>query len=304
MILRLPEFEYDGDGENYDRSVELSTQFIESQQELTHFTLRESQYSSAISKGLMHQRSSLQHVEFTDTVFDEMCSLDWLPYCKYLKSLSFVDSEALTLKVLFPLYNSPLKHLSSLLFHEDPVPVYVLEKLINSSKHNLKKIEFGWPENCDQEGYPHILKSISLYCPNLLVLGCTIGCEEISELFSILKCCRELRRLEIYGNGDEFDVSKFLPELGELLPSTLSELNIGAQWIFNSEMFALFFENAKHVPLCEFVIKICDFINDEHLKVIQNHSMYSLKYFTFSFKRFSVTKSGMAEASGWLRKNF
>ncbi|CAB5320001.1 unnamed protein product [Rhizophagus irregularis] len=303
MEIRLPDFEYDEDGKHYDSSVEMSARFIELQRDLKHFTLRESHYPRAIGVALKRQKSSLRHVEFIDTVFDEWCPLDWIPYCKRLESLTFIDSEMLIAKILTPLRLSPLTQLKSLTFKEDPVPIDILETLIHSCNINLREIVFGWPEDCKQDGYSFILNSISNFCPNLTKLGATIGRNEIPELFLILSNCRHLQRLEIYGNGCLLDVNEILPELGKYLPPTLGELDIGARWRFRSDILARFFGNSKHVPLYKFVIQICDFINEEHLRVIVRHSMSSLKYFTFWDRNFSVTQEGMVKASEWLRKS-
>src|SRR6266496_4268692 len=132
MEIRLPDFEYDEDAKHYDSSVEMSARFIELQRDLKHFTLRESHYPKAIGAALMRQKSSLRHIEFIDTVFDKLCPLDWLPFCKRLESLTFVDSEMLIPKILTPLRLSPLKQLKSLTFKEDPVPIDTLETLIHS----------------------------------------------------------------------------------------------------------------------------------------------------------------------------
>src|SRR5690348_13746901 len=88
----------------------------ELQRDLKHFTLQESHYPKAIGAALMRQRSSLRHVEFIDTVFDKWCPLDWLPYCKQLETLTFIDSEMLIGKILTPLRLSPLRQLKSLTF--------------------------------------------------------------------------------------------------------------------------------------------------------------------------------------------
>lgn len=303
MEIRLPDFEYDEDAKHYDSSVEMSARFIELQRDLKHFTLRESHYPKAIGAALIRQRSSLRHIEFIDTIFDKWCPLDWLPYCRQLEALTFVDSEMLISKILTPLRLSPLRHLKSLTFKEDPVPTDTLETLIRSSNINLQEIVFGWPEDCKQDGYSYILNSISKFCPNLTKLGATIGRSEISGLFLVLNNCRHLQCLEIYGNGCLLDVNDILPELGKFLPSTLGELDIGARWRFRSDVLARFFENSKHVPLYRFVIKICDFINEEHLRVILRYSMSSLNYFTLWDKNFSVTQEGMVKASEWLRKS-
>jgi hypothetical protein len=241
MEIRLPDFEYDEDAKHYDSSVEMSARFIELQRDLKHFTLRESHYPKAIGAALMRQRSSLRHVEFIDTVFDRWCPLDWLPYCRRLETLTFADSEMLIAKILTPLRLSPLTQLKSLTFKEDPVPTDTLETLIRSSNINLREIVFGWPEDCKQDGYSYILNSISKFCPNLTKLGATIGRSEISGLFLVLKNCRHLQCLEIYGNGCLLDVNEILPELGKFLPSTLGELGIGARWRFRSDILARFF---------------------------------------------------------------
>ncbi|CAG8499836.1 17185_t:CDS:2 [Funneliformis caledonium] len=303
MEIRLPDFEYDEDGKHYDCSVEMSARFLKVQRGLEQFTLRESHYPKAIGAALIRQKSSLRHVEFIDTVFDNRCPLDWLPYCTHLESLTFIDSEMLIPKILTPLRLAPLKRLKSLTFREDPVPTDILQILIHSSNVNLQEIVFGWPEDCRQDGHSYILDSISKFCPFLTKLGATIGRHEISELFLILSNCRYLQCLEIYGNGCLLDVNEFLPELGKFLPTTLGELDIGARWRFRSDILARFLENSKHVSLYKFVIQICDFINEEHLRVIVRHSMSSLKYFTLWNKNFSVTQDGMGKASEWLRKS-
>lgn len=250
----------------------------ELQRDLKHFTLQESHYPKAIGAALMRQRSSLRHVEFIDTVFDKWCPL------------------------LTPLRLSPLRQLKSLTFKEDPIPTDTLDTLIRSSNINLREIVFGWPEDCRQDGHSYILNSISEFCPNLTKLGATIGLNEISELFLILNNCKQLQCLKIYGNGCLLDVNEFLPELGKFLPPTLGELDIGARWRFRSDVLSRFLNNARHVPLYSFVIKFCDFINEEHLSVILRHSMSSLNYFTFWDENFPVTKEGMMKASEWLRK--
>jgi len=101
--IRFPGFDYDEDEKHYDSSVEMSARFIESQRGLKHFVFRESHYSKAIGTALIRQKSSLRQMEFIDTVFDRWYPLDWLPHCKQLESLTFIDSEMLISKILTPL---------------------------------------------------------------------------------------------------------------------------------------------------------------------------------------------------------
>lgn len=275
----------------------MTSRFIELQRDLKHFVLQESHYPKAFGDALMHQRSSLRHVEFIDTIFDRRCQLDWLPYCKQLETLTFIDSEMLTEKILTPLRLSPLKKLRSLTFKEDPVPTDILEILIKSSNNNLREILFGWPEDCNQAGHSNILNSISLFCPNLTKLGATIGRNEIPEMFLILEKCRHLQYLEIYGNECLLDVNEILPKLGKSLPPTLSELDIGARWSFSSDVLHLFLVN---VSLYRFGMRFCDFINDDHLMILKNSN--SLKYITFMDTKFQITDEEMKKASEFLRK--
>ncbi|CAG8441345.1 9601_t:CDS:2 [Dentiscutata heterogama] len=315
MEVRLPDFGYNDDDEHYDSSAELTARFIESQTELEHFILRDCHYPQALGTALIRQQNTLRYIQFCDIVFDKWCPLDWLPKCFNLEILEFCDSESLSPKVLAPLILAPLTKLRSITFKEDPVPVDTLESLILASKWNLEEIIFGWPEDCKQDGYAHILNSISLNCPNLVRLGAMIGPNEIGELFGILKSCRRLKYLHIYGNGRSFDVSGILPELGKIMPRTLIELNISARWRFMPDSLRQFLENCsllveeQHevfkdgVPLKNFVISICDFINDEHLRILVKHSMKSLKFFSLWNKKFMVSEAGIDKASQWLRKS-
>jgi len=302
MVIRFPDFEYDEDANHYNNSVENSAQFIKLQRDLKHIIFRESHYSKAIGTALKVVRSSLRHVEFIETVFDKYCRLDWLPYCSQLETLTFIDSEMLIEEILIPLRFSPLTQLRSLIFNEDPVPIDTLEALI-SNNINLQEIAFGWPSDCNQYGNSKILTSISKFCPNLTKLGATFGGSEICDLILILDNCKHLQYLEIYGNGYLLVADEIMPKLGKSLPSAFGELVIGAQWRFNADYLVRFFENSNHIPLYRFVIKICDFINEEHLSVIVRNSQSSLKFFTFMDKTFLVAKEGMKEASKWLRQN-
>ncbi|CAG8601408.1 16412_t:CDS:2 [Cetraspora pellucida] len=315
MEVRLPDFGYNDDDEHYDSSAELTARFIESQNKLEHFILRDCHYPQALGTALIRQQNTLRYIQFCDIVFDKWCPLDWLPKCFNLEILEFCDSESLSSKVLAPLKLAPLTKLQSITFKEDPVPVDTLESLILASNLNLKEIIFGWPEDCKQDGYAHILNSISLNCPNLVRLGAMIGPNEIDELFGILKSCRKLKYLHIYGNGRPFDVSDILPELGKIMPRTLIYLNISARWRFMPDSLKQFLENCsllieeQHevfkdgVPLKNFVINICDFINDEHLRILVRHSMKSLKFFSLWNMKFMVSEAGIDKASQWLRKS-
>ncbi|CAG8678494.1 28310_t:CDS:2 [Gigaspora margarita] len=320
MEVRLPDFGYNDDDEHYDSSAELTARFIESQTELEHFILRDCHYPQALGTALISQQNTLRYIQFCDIVFDKWCPLDWLPKCFNLEILEFCDSESLSSKVLSPLKLAPLTKLRSITFKEDPVPVDILESLILASNLNLEEIIFGWPEDCKQDGYAHILNSISLNCPNLVRLGAMIGPNEIDELFGILKCCKKLKYLHIYGNGRPFDVSDILPELGKFIPKTLIELNISARWRFMPDSLRQFLENCcllveeqhemfkevfkeDEISLKNFVISICDFINDEHLRVLIKHSMKSLKFFSLWNKKFTVSETGIDKASQWLRKS-
>lgn len=282
--------------------MEISSRFIGNQRELKYFTLQESHYSKVLGVSLKYQSSCLRHLEFIDMVFDIECPLDWLPNCNQLETLSFIDSENLIEKILNPLRLSPLRQLKSLTFKEDPVPANTLTALIKSSSINLREILFGWPEDCRQEGYFYILKDISVKCLNLTKLGATIGRHEILELFLILEKCSYLQYLEIYGDGYIFDANEDLPKLGELLPPNFVELDIRARWRFSSDMFADFLDKSSQVPLFKISIKYCDFINEDHFKVIKN-SNSSLKYFTLDDNNFSVSRNGLDNASKWLRTN-
>ncbi|CAG8707341.1 11002_t:CDS:1, partial [Scutellospora calospora] len=106
-----------------------------------------------------------------------------------------------------------------------------------------------------------------------------------------------------------FDVSGILSELGKIMPRTLVESNISARWRFMPDSLKQFFENCsllieeQHevsnngVLLKNFVISICDFINDEHLRILVRHSMQSLKFFSLWNKKFMVSEAGIDEAS-------
>ncbi|CAG8688920.1 27396_t:CDS:2 [Gigaspora margarita] len=312
MEVRLPEFEYREDDDHYDSSAALSARFIESQFELKYFFLRECHYPQALGIALTRQKNTLRHLKFRDVVFDNSCPLNWLPNCQNLEILEFIDSESLVPNVLDPLRLAPLTNLKSITFKEDPVPAETLESLILASQQNLEEIFFGWPEDCRQDGYAHVLKSISLNCPNLVRLGAMIGPNEIAELFGILNNCKKLKILYIYGNGRSFDVNDILPEIGKFLSSTLIELNISARWRFGPDSLNQFLNNCclpvkdkreNVVPLKRFVIRICDFINDGHLRVLLRHSMKSLKFITLWNKKFSINEVGIDKASQWLRKS-
>ncbi|CAG8507988.1 23837_t:CDS:2 [Cetraspora pellucida] len=311
MEVRLPEFEYREDDDHYDTSAVLSARFIESQFELKHFCLRECHYPQALGIALLRQKNTLRHIKFRDIVFDKSCPLDWLPICQNLEILEFIDSESLIPNVLDPLRLAPLTNLRSITFKEDPVPAETLQSLILASQQNLEEILFGWPEDCRQEGYAQILNSISMNCPNLVRLGAMIGSNEIGELFGILNNCKKLKTLYIYGNGRSFDLNNILPEIGKFLPSTLIELNISARWRFGPDSLKQFLKNCcisfdkreKAVPLKRLVIRICDFINDEHLRILVRHSMKSLKFITLWHKKFFVNEAGIDKASQWLRKS-
>lgn len=139
MDIRLPDFDY----KDYGSSVDMIAQFIKVQQNLEHFTLRESHFSNEIGDALMHQKSSILHIEFIQTVFDITCLLNWLPFCENLESLTFDDSELIPLK-LIPINRSPFKRLKSLTFKDYCIPVVALEAIIHSSNTNLQEIIFGF----------------------------------------------------------------------------------------------------------------------------------------------------------------
>ncbi|CAG8481498.1 19019_t:CDS:2, partial [Racocetra fulgida] len=302
--VRLPEFEYREDDDHYDTSAVFSARFIESQFELKHFILRECHYPQSLGIALLRQKKTLRHIKFCDIVFDRSCPLDWLPICQNLERLEFIDSESLIPNVLDPLRLAPLTNLRSITFKEDPVPAETLESLILASHQKLEEIFFGWPEDCRQEGYAQVLNSISMNCPNLVRLGAMIGLNEIGELFGILNNCKKLKTLYIYGNGRYFDVNDILPEIGKFLPSTLIELNISARWRFGPNSLKQFLKNCctsfdkreKAVPLKKLVIRICDFINDDHLRTLVRHSMKSLKFITLLNKKFFVNEAGIDKA--------
>jgi hypothetical protein len=293
LEISLPDFE--NDSNQYNSVAEMSFQLIKSQQELKHFTLRESHYTKTIGNALKYQNSSLRHVEFIEIFFDN-CELNWLSNCEQLESLKFVDSQNSTILTPFQLHQ-----LKSLIFEENPLPTEILEVLIRSSSKNLREIVLGLPSDFAQNGHPPLLYIISKFCPNLTKLGATICDKEMESLFQILKNCKFLQCLEIYGDGYIVYVNEILPKLGNYIPSTFSEFDIRARWRFNAEDLKCFLDNIKHVSLCRFVIKIHDFINDDHLSVIENHSIKSLKYITFGDKNFPVTQEGMSETSKWLR---
>lgn len=183
------------------------------------------------------------------------------------------------------------------------IPTDFIIFIIRLSNIKLQEIEFVWPRK--QEGGPSLLlENISYYCSNLTKLETTIGIEEFPTLLVLLKNCRELKILEIHGNGEELDADDILSGLGLPLSHNLVELIIRTNWRFRHDSLLRFFENLVHIPLYKFVFKICDFINNDHLKVVLKHSMDSLKYITFKDEIFAKTDVGIGNASIWLKNTY
>ncbi|PKK56708.1 hypothetical protein RhiirC2_799459 [Rhizophagus irregularis] len=69
-------------------------------------------------------------------------------------------------------------------------------------------------------------------CNNLTKFGATIDVKNFPDLLLLLKSCRKLQILEIYGNYEQLDVNGILPELGLSLSHSFVVLIIGANWSF------------------------------------------------------------------------
>jgi hypothetical protein len=179
------------------------------------------------------------------------------------------------------------------------IPSDFIINLIQSSNLKLQVVEFDLLN--DQRVHSLILKKISYHCSNLTKLGVKIDAENIPTLLNLIKNCRKLKILEIYGNGELLDVNDILPELGLSLSHGLVELIIGANWGFTHDVLLNFLKNSQQTSLYKIVFMYLDFINDDYLKVIAENSMKSLKYIIFKDVTFANTEVGIGNASIWLK---
>jgi hypothetical protein len=264
---------------------------------LESFTFYDSEFDFTIGDALKHQKYSLRNIEFSKTEISETDSFDWILHCSNLESVTFTNTSKLP--CLFRINQSKLKELKCLVIKEHfYIPSDFVISLIQSSNIKLQKIEFEWP--CDQQsGHSLILEILSYHCTNLTKLGATVDAEEFPALLLLLKNCRKLKILEIYGNDKQLDVNDILPEFGLSLSHNLIELIIGAKWRFTHDSLLNFLKNSQHISLYNVVFKFYDFINDDHLEVI---AMSSLKYITFKDVTFVNTEVGIGNASAWLKK--
>jgi hypothetical protein len=189
-------------------------QFIELQQNLESFTLYKSEFHSKIGNALNKQKCSLRHIEFFETEIIRSSPLDWILHCENLESLAFVDTAVLPwLFAIKQPNHATLKKLECLIIKEYfSIPSVFIINLIESSNLKLQVFEFELL-NDQQCVHPLILEKISYHCSNLTKLGVKIDAENIPTLLILLRNCRKLKILEIYGNDKQLDVNDILPEI-------------------------------------------------------------------------------------------
>ncbi|RGB21512.1 hypothetical protein C1646_777822 [Rhizophagus diaphanus] len=294
-------FPYYG-SDHYFSTLNKICQFIELQQNLESFTLYKSEFHSKIGNALNKHKCSLRHIEFFETEIIRSSPLEWILNCEKLESLAFIDTAVLPwlFAIKQPNYAN-LKKLKCLIIKVYfRIPSDFIINLIQSSNLKLQVVEFDLLGD-QQYVHPFILEKMSYHCSNLTKLGVKIDAENIPTLLNLIKNCRKLEILEIYGNDKQLDVNDILPELGLSLSHELVELIIGANWSFTHDGLLNFLKNSQHTTLYKVVFMYLDFINDDYLKVIAENSMKSLKYITFKDVTLANTEVGIGNASIWLK---
>jgi hypothetical protein len=194
---------------------------------------------------LYTQRNTLENIKFLNCDFEECTCLYPIIFLPMLKSIEFEKCRNLVLQDLNSisnLKNSP--KLQVFKSRECYIPPLTIETVIRSSYQSLCVIELSRKLSKDESKI--LLYNITPYCTRLEALDIKIFQDDIEGFLNLLKCCKNLKDLTIFGDINAEDL---LPLISlNLCSKDLKKLCFIGNWIFSNISLINFFKNINNLP--------------------------------------------------------
>ncbi|RHZ54327.1 hypothetical protein Glove_428g75 [Diversispora epigaea] len=206
-------------------------------------------------------------------------NLSVLSACKNLESIRFKNWMAFREDDLMELLSTHFPRLRIVIIDNSKPPPQVLISMFTMNGENIQELKLDWSirmrrnnNNCQQ--LPQVINAVAEHCPNVRYFEAPIQRKEIPELYSLLRNCKKLECLILNESDVEpkeftYEVDHFLPAMGIIVPQTLYQLKIFANWKFSAESLRLFLMETCTANLTRVAFKS---IGDEHLEVITSYS--------------------------------
>ncbi|PKK80784.1 hypothetical protein RhiirC2_723751 [Rhizophagus irregularis] len=280
----LPIYEWDTekqcrDIEKFEAEAEGLVDFIQAQNNLQDLELHGDYYGhdtgGRIIQALESQAKSLVRLKLSYVRFEGHPPFYGIGACKNLEILEFDGCDGLTSEMCAPLITSSLSRLSHLNISNSDLPVDIVSALASNANISLREVILCSTQS--SEYLVQVIEALVSHCPNINKFESNQihGTIEISAICSLLSNSQQLESLSIYGAS--LDAEKFLPAIGQSIPSSLRRLSISSEWQFTTTAFESFLEHCK-APLTWLTLSGCECITDEYLELIVQYLGKTLRH--------------------------
>ncbi|CAG8556219.1 7689_t:CDS:1 [Acaulospora morrowiae] len=236
----LKEIEIETLGDN----DEILATLIGSQRNLRSLIIYAEDFLPTVAKALKHRVSNLRSVKLD---WELSLPLDLFVDSVDLEKFSVHQYSSIARRETFEAFsNAEFRKLRKLHLITPRLYLDQMSKLIRNTGGSLRDLNIYFEKVNGIEHCKEFIHTIGKACPNIQKLHIFVPDEAIPLLPSLLMSCKQLRILEFL-NGwlntlHAFDVSKYLPEMGKVLPPKLSSLTMSGDWVLTAEAFRKFLE--------------------------------------------------------------
>ncbi|GES77862.1 hypothetical protein GLOIN_2v1811105 [Rhizophagus clarus] len=191
---------------------------------------------------LYTQRNTLENIKFLNCDFEDCCNCLYpIIFLPMLKSIEFEKCRNLILHDLNSINKMISPKLQIFKSRECYLPPLTIETVIRNTYESLCVIELSRKLSKDESKI--LLFKISPYCTKLEVLDIKIFQDDIEGFLNLLKYCKNLKELTIFGDIYAEDL---LPLISlNLFSNNLKKLCFIGNWIFSSNSLINFLEGFK-----------------------------------------------------------
>lgn len=222
-----------------------------SQKNLRSLIIYAEDYLPTIAEALKNRISTLRKIELN---WEFSLPLDLFAESTELEQFSAYQYSSIATRKIFEVFsNTKFKKLQKLHLTTPKLFLDQISTLISNTEGSLIDLNIDYERSKGIKYCRELIMAIGKTCPNIRKLRIFVPDEAVPLLPSLLVSCPKLQNLEfLTGDSREdldiitFDVSEYLPKMGKVLPSKLSNFFMSYNWVLTAKAFREFLEYSEN----------------------------------------------------------
>ncbi|CAG8508405.1 2488_t:CDS:2, partial [Acaulospora colombiana] len=230
---------------------EILAALIESQRNLRSLIIYAEDLLPNVTKALKYRASSLRKVKLD---WEFSLPLDLFANSANLEKFSAHQYSSIATRETFEVFsNTEFRRLRKLHLTTPRLYLDQMSRLISNTGGSLRDLKISYEKTNSTEHCKEFIDTIGRACPNIQKLCIFVPDEAIPLLPSLLASCGQLRKLKFLNGCSRtdsdfihtFDVSKYFPEMGKVLPTKLCTFSMSCDWVLTADAFRKFLEHCE-----------------------------------------------------------